>query len=82
MWIWIPTIFSILASTFRSLNWGYQKESYMVSVLCCIPFLYENIQKANKHQAVMNGFYMITASIGAYRWSLKKEEKSSLKKLV
>ena len=87
MWLWIVMLFNVFASTFRAFNWGYQKESYIVSAFCYIPFIYDAATKAYTLQVILNTFYLITACLGIYRWhtitldlNLSKTSKTSKKK--
>lgn len=66
---WLATALAVIASTFRAFNWGYQRESYIVTVVVQILFTYWAWTKENMQLVVLNLFYMITALVGAYSFS-------------
>lgn len=74
---WIPTCLCICASTWRSLNLGYQKEAYLASATGQVFFIFDTWHDRKK--VVLNIFYLMTALIGAKNWW--KEEKKEMKKL-
>jgi len=74
MWIWVATFASIIASAFRALNWGYQCESYVISICAQVVFLYDSWVRQNEQQMALNVFYISTSFIGLYRWKHIKKE--------
>jgi len=67
-WKWLATALAILASTFRAFNWGYQKESYMVTFAVQITFAYGCWKNKDQQGLILNIFYIFTSFIGMYRW--------------
>jgi len=65
---WLASIIAITTSTFRAFNLGYQKESYIISIISYIIFM---IYAQKNSQIVLNLFYILTAIIGSYRYKQK-----------
>ena len=63
---WLAVFLSILCSTFRALNLGYQAKTYWISAGMQIVFLF---QFKELSQRILNSFYLITNIIGALRWT-------------
>lgn len=64
----INTLVLIIASTFRSWNLGFTKESYLVSGICQIPLVIESIRSKNLNRIVLNIFYLCNSIIAVTRW--------------
>ena len=79
-YLWLPSLLAVVASTFRSFNWGYQRESYVLSALAQIPFIYREIQLRSISMVMLNTFYLIGALIGVYRWWNDEVEKIKIPK--
>ena len=66
--LWLSSFFAIVASTFRSFNLGYQRESYLLTALTQIPIIYREVKLKSKEMILLNLFYLFGALIGVYRW--------------
>lgn len=62
---WLASFIAITTSTFRALNLGYQKESYIFSIFSYVIFMYYSQKRS---QVILNLFYILTAIIGTYRY--------------
>jgi hypothetical protein len=66
--LWITTIVSIILSTFRAMNFGYQMQTYAISAICNIIFIWHAYKNGDKRMMTMYSFYLITAFIAVSRW--------------
>ena len=73
---WIASFIAVGSSTFRSFNFGYQRESYIISIFSYIVFIF---YAEKQSQIIMNIFYILTALVGAWRWSSKANKNSKTK---
>lgn len=82
MWLWIVTLLSIISSTFRALNLGYQMQAYAVTFMCQLVFTWDFLQKdaagRSSHLYLLQFFYLVTALTGVYQHAKKKKECNSV----
>lgn len=67
---WFASFVAILSSTLRAFNVGYQNLTYIVSILAYCVFLYYAKKPSQKF---VNLFYIATALIGAWQWTVVKK---------
>jgi hypothetical protein len=66
--LWITTIVSIIMSTFRAMNFGYQMQAYVISALCNMIFIHNAFKTKDGRLTIMYAFHLITSFIAINRW--------------
>ena len=79
--LWVVVVASVVTSIIRACNIGFQKETYIISVLTHIPLIYKSYTLGSTQMMVLEMFYLLIAVFGIYRWSKSKPQKSQIKSL-
>lgn len=66
--VWIATVISIGASTWRSFALGYQSQSYVVTALCQTMLIWNAVETKESRLMLLNVFYLLSSAFAAYRW--------------
>lgn len=62
---WAAVLLSILCTTLRAFNVGYNAQLYLIS---CIPYMVFALTSQEQTQRLLNWFYLAIALIGVLRW--------------
>lgn len=64
--IWLATIVSVITTTLRAFNVGYNAQLYACSAVAYCIMIYHDW--SDKRRVFLNGFYLVTAIVAVFRW--------------
>lgn len=61
----VASFVSIIATSLRAFNVGYNTHLYLISAACYTVMMYSETEQRNR---ILNGFYLLLALVAVYRW--------------
>ena len=74
--LWLSVFVSVGTSIIRALNIGYQQQTYILSAIFQVPLIYHAYLNNSNQLIMLNVFYTLISSMGAYRWTFNEKQEN------